>query len=654
MRGITTIPRRVITALHSRIAATKRIINLKFRYVCDVLVGMIIEILFMIFSQQNVLDRLPKKHDQPAGVANIELYEAFMYPDDKMELVNMIYDVQNGIWRLDARSTDKQLGRLINREDRVLLLCPRKLVEVLDKGRHGGSVISVEDAYSKWQTKHVLVNRLFTPGQKGPPGSMPDFGTFMQWGEGQDLRLSSHDIFHIRNLKGFLLHCSKVNVDASTVTGSVLKSWMVTLPQILSILEDKTTMYMCKATYWELFRRGRVASTVYLQLHGSDDPDESSQTLVPRTPPIQTADTQTIAALRLATQTVDSGNRAAPNGCSGNERVRISAPSHQTADNHEIAGEATQPYGKDLNINDPQTYFAKFGSLTSPQKTANILMALSFFLRPPELDWENLPLTEEGLKKALSRSREHTPEVFIASRKPDNRMAPLSQVTRIATSAVHRQFGPSGNDGGMRQALRSLGETPVQSQLRRTRPVASNDETDRLQNPIYHQRQMFSLESPGCMPHNLADDASEQGATAMDSTNTTPKASRPLRFASIETTGTVRVHEQAEEDGVPSGGINGNALNPEAPSFTSLVMPSTGVLEAEEQEGLSIPAGALPSISLEDATAVGIPGYKNGAAHSDSGYTSADAGKSFDGDSESSRMCSKSSSVTGNTDTVTE
>lgn len=639
--------------LHGRIAATKTSVNLKVQYACDLLVDTIINILFVIFSQRYFLDRLSKKHDRPAGLAKFELYEAIMYPDDKMEMVSILYDVQSGLWKLDVKPTDKQLGRLINREDRVLLLCPRKLVEVLEKGRYGGSMISVEDAHSKWQTKHVLVNQLSTPGQKDPFGSLPEFGTLVRGGVGQDLRLSSHDIFHICNLKGFLLHCSKVDVGASAVAGSILKSWMVTMPQILSILEDKATMHKCKATYWELFRRGRVGSTMYLQLPGPDDTGESSQTVIHREPPVQTADTRTIAALRLATQTVDSGSMAVPIGRSRNERVQIPTASGQT-NYHEFADQATQPYGKDLNINDPQTYFAKYGSLTSPQQTANILLALSFFLRPPELDWENLPLAKAELKKTLSRSRNQTPEVFIASRKPDNRMAPLSQMTRIATSAVQKQFEASRNNDDVRQALRSLWETPVQSQLRRTRPVASNDETDRLQSPIYHQRQVFSLGSPVCMPHNHAHDASEQGATARDSTNTTPKASRPLRFASTETASTVRVHKQPQEDGAMSARANDNALNPAAPSFTSLAIPPKGVLEAEEQEGLSIPAGALPSISLGDATAVGIPGYQHGAAHSDSGYTSANAGPSFDGDSEASRGCSKSSSVTADTETDME
>ncbi|ROW02469.1 hypothetical protein VMCG_06045 [Cytospora schulzeri] len=645
MRGITTLPRRIITIFRGRIAATKASMKLEISYACDLLVDMVINILFMIFSQQYFLDRISNKHAQPAGLANVEFYEAIMYPDDNMELVNVLYDMKNGLWKLDAKPTDRQLGRLINREDRVLLLCPRKLVEVLDKGRHGASMISVEDAYNKWQTKHVLVNRLSTPGQKDPFGSLPDFGTLVQGGEGQDLRLSSHDIFHICNLKGFLLHCSMIDIGDPNAAGNIMKSWMVTMPQVLSILEVKATMRKCKETYWELFRRGRVGSTVYLQLHGADDPDGPSQKFVHCELPVQTADTQTIAALRLATQTGDNGSMRVPNGRSGHDKVHS-----QPANVQALADQAVHPYGKDLNINDPQTYFAKFGSLTSPQQTANILLALSFFLRPPELDWENLPLAEADLKKSLPRSRTETPEVFIASRKLDNRMAPLSQVTHIATSAVQKQFEASGNNHDLQEALRSFGSTPVQSQLRRTRPVVSNDETDRLQSPICHQRQVSSLGSPVHVSHAPVDDGCGQVSHAMDSANTTPRASRPFRFASSQTTGTVRVHKLPEEDSAVLAEVNRNTLNPEAPSFISLTVPSRDVIKAEEEEGLCIPAGAQPSISFEDATAVGIPGYQNDEAHSEFGYTSANAGFSMDGDSEDSRECSKSSSVTADTD----
>lgn len=634
MQGIVTLPSLIIKTLRGRIAATKTNLKLKVRYACYGLSDMIISMLSRISSQKHFLDRLSQKQDQPTGLANVELYEAIMYPDDKKELVNVVYDLTSGTWKLDAKPTDKQLGRLINREDRVLLLCPRKLVEVLDKGRHGTSVISVADAYSKWQEKHVLVNRLSAPDQNKPCGNMPDFGTFMQGEDDQDLRLSSHDIFHIRNLKFFLLRCSEAGSGAPAAASSILKSWMITMPQVLSILEDKAVKTRCKMTYWALFRRGRVGSTVYLQLHGADDTDDSYQALVEREPPVQTADTQTIAALRLSTQAVNNRSFSVPNGRSWHGEAQYSTAGAQAANDQALADQTAHPYGKDLNINDPQTYFERFGCLTSPQQTANILMALSFFLRPPELDWENLPLAKEELKKTLLGSPFETPEVFIVSRKQDHRTASLSQVARVATAAVHRQFGADGNGDDKRRALG----------MRARWQAASNDETDLFRSPIYHQRQVFSLGSPVYIPQGGVCGASEQRSMAMDSTTTTPRAGRPLRFASQEGAGTVWVKCKQAEDGGVLTGTNGNGvmLNPEAPSFTSLSMPAKGILEAEENQGLSMPTSEWPSISLEDAKSVGVLGCQNCETPSESGYTSWDAGLSIDGQLEAERESPKS------------
>ncbi|KUI72089.1 hypothetical protein VM1G_07473 [Cytospora mali] len=642
MQVITKLPRRIITSIHCRIAATKSSINLMVQYSFDLLLDIIIEILSIFFTPERIWDRLSKEHNQPSGPANIDLYEAIMYPDDKLELVSVHYDMKDGRWNLDAKPTDKQLGRLINREDRVLLLCPRKLVDVLEKGRNQSSMIAVEDAYSKWQMKHVLVNRLSAPGQKNPFGSLPDSGTLVQRGEGRDLRLSSHDIFHIRNLKSFLLHCSEVGISDTTVAGSILKSWMVTMPQMLSILEDKPIMRRCKMAYWELVRRGRVGSTVYLQLHGADDTCESIHDVVSPEPTVQTADTRTIAALRLAT----GGKKILPNSHSQNQRDQIPTARVPTAYTEGFADQAAHPYGKGIDIHDPQTYFMKFGSVTPPQQSADILMALSFFLRPPELDWENIPLAEADLETPVPKFRKQVPEVFISRRKPDNRMASLSEVTRIAASEVQRQFDANGNNNDVRHASRSFGDTPVQNKLPRTRPVETSCEMDGLQSPYYHQQQRFSLSSPVHTSQAFPDNG-----TVMGSTETTPKADRYSRKASTETTCTVQNHKQSMDRGTLHG-VNGNgaALNPEAPAFVaSLNKPSSANLKAEGEEGLSIPTGALPSISLEDTKAAGVPGYEmNGVTHSDSGYNSSNTRQSVNEvASKAFRECSSEASPAG-------
>ncbi|KUI59491.1 hypothetical protein VP1G_06749 [Cytospora mali] len=610
MQVITKFRRRIITSIHSRIAATKISINLMVQYAFDLLLDIIIDILSIFFNPDRIQDRLSKEHNQPAGPANLELYEAIMYPDDKLELVSIHYDMQYGRWNLDAKPTDKQLGRLINREDRVLLLCPRKLVDVLEKGRHQTSLIAVEDAYKKWQTKHVLVNRLSTPGRKNPFGSLPDFGTLVQRGEGRDLRLSSHDIFHVRNLNDFLLHCSEVGISNTTVAGSILQSWMVTMPQMLFILKDKPTMRRCKMAYWELCPPG-------MRRLNCD--------IVPPEPTVQTADTRTIAALRLAT----GGKKILPNSHSQNERVQVPTARVPTACIEGFADQAAHPYGEDIYISSPQTYFMTFGSVIPPQQTADILMVLSFFLRPPELDWENLPLAEADLSKLVPKFRKQVPHVFISCRKPNNHMPSLSEVTRIATTEVQRQFETNGNNNDLGHALRLFGDTPVQNKLRRTRPVALNYEMDGLQNPHYHQQQRFSLGSPLHTSHAFSDNV-----TVMGSTETTPKADSYSRKVSTDTTCTVQNHKQSKGRGTLHGVKgNGAALNPEAPSFVaSLNKPSSAILKAEGEEGLSIPTGALPSISLEEAEAVGIPGYEmTGVAHSDFGYNSSNTRRSVNG-----------------------
>ncbi|ROV92217.1 hypothetical protein VPNG_09675 [Cytospora leucostoma] len=195
--------------------------------------------------------------------------------------------------------------------------------------------------------------------------------------------------------------------------------------------------------------------------------------------------------------------------------------------------QATYPYGKGLNINDPQTYFRVYGAVIPPKQTTDILLALGIFLRPPDLDWENLPMAEAELRKTLPKSRQQTPEVFVVSRKPASHTAPLSEVTRIATYAVQAQFEAMSNSDDVR--WRSLGETHIQGQLRRTRPIVSNNETDRLQRPLHHEVQHFSLGTPVDLPQGSTEDAGEQEVSTLGSRNTTPKADILLRISSTET-----------------------------------------------------------------------------------------------------------------------
>ena len=656
MKTITILP---IKALRGRVHSTATHISRIIQHTADVLMDIIIKILFMIISPHHFVNRASNSHKKLDQPLKVELYEAIMHPDDNMELVNVLFDLRSGLWKLDSKPTDKQLGRLLNREDRVLLLCTRKLVEAMAKGRHGESTITVEDAHSKWQTKHVLVNRLSAPGHKDPFGNLPHFGSVVQGGRVQDLLLSSHDIFHIRNLQAFLLCCSRHDTSGPMATKSILKSWMVTMPQILSILEDKLIMRTCKATYWELFRRGHIGLTVYLQIHDGDNSDEPLQTFVSAEPLVSTADTRAVAALRLTSQVPGSGSTTGSSYASRNEAAQIPTARARTAGSQTPADQAVHPYGRGFEINDPQTYFQKFSSLVPPEQATNILLALNFFLRPPELDWENFPSEEQELRQSLPKTRPRAPEVFIVSRRPDSRTAPLSDLTRIAASAIHSQSEANGNSIDVLSALQFLGKTPVQGHLRRTRLAASNDEIDTLRSPIYHQTQHSNPGLPVHFPQVPADMTGKKEATSVASTEKTMRAANSVRVASAETTGTVQVHMQPSENStMPArshvhGNGDGHAagLNPAATPFTSSTMPSISDHRAKRDGGPSIATGSPSTIKSGNTKGGRSPKRHNWATHPNSWCTSANLPLSLDGESVAAQEGSESPSAGSDEDT---
>ncbi|KAF3763825.1 hypothetical protein M406DRAFT_75060 [Cryphonectria parasitica EP155] len=194
----------------------------------------------------------------PRELEALELYEAIFVPGDETEFIGVLYDKATKQWRSTSMAHESpQLARLRAREERVLVVCSRSLVQALSLGGCGKSMLTVNDQKRGLVLQHqTLVNRL--------PSGYEVLG--FQAGELSGLRLSSHDVFHIQNLEDFLFHAAR---DAEAITaasgGAFLKSWLIPLPRLLGLMDDTAAQSTCKRGFWQLHHLG-FATQVYLQL----------------------------------------------------------------------------------------------------------------------------------------------------------------------------------------------------------------------------------------------------------------------------------------------------------------------------------------------------------------------------------------------------
>lgn len=201
----------------------------------------------------------------PSGMEDFDLYEAVLRPDDQLEFIGMLYDDKTNQWKLSPGSTKEagqQLARLQARDDPVLVICSRKLLQGLAQGAAGKSMFTMANTQHGLITHHqTLVTKVHCA---------PRFHD----GELLKIYLSGHDVFHIRNLKDFLLHINRSDNAAAVMAasgGAFMKSWLVTVLEILLILNQDVIHDECKEAFWKLYSCGFV-STIYIQIQDRDIP----------------------------------------------------------------------------------------------------------------------------------------------------------------------------------------------------------------------------------------------------------------------------------------------------------------------------------------------------------------------------------------------
>lgn len=191
------------------------------------------------------------------NLANLELYEATMRPTDRQICVDVTFHRDINQWELSRSSLGTPLGTrpaaLRPRDDKVLLLCSRTFLAGISADT---SVTTVRDHMGRVTEQRTQVHHLAQ--NHGIPG--------FQHGELSQLNLSSHDTFTIRNLMQFLRYAGE-NVDAiiAATAGGYMKTWIVTVPQMVAIMADEETCRSCKEAFFKLHNLG-FASSVHLQL----------------------------------------------------------------------------------------------------------------------------------------------------------------------------------------------------------------------------------------------------------------------------------------------------------------------------------------------------------------------------------------------------
>lgn len=192
------------------------------------------------------------------SLAGLDLYEATIRPDETQEFIGVLFNTRTKQWSLAHRDGEpcEQIKRIKARDKQVLLLCSDKLVRALALGAVGKSTILVEDYKGVMASSHTTITALACGD------GIPRF----QGGELSQLRLSSQDVFDIYNFKEFLLH-AKYNIKTilASSRGQFMKSWLVTLPQLLDITKHGSTYAACKEAFWELYNHGSVCN-MYLSV----------------------------------------------------------------------------------------------------------------------------------------------------------------------------------------------------------------------------------------------------------------------------------------------------------------------------------------------------------------------------------------------------
>lgn len=214
----------------------------------------------MLRKVQKVGRSAEKGYKTHQSLAKLDLYEATIRPDETQEFVGVSFNTRTGQWNL-ARGGGggepcEQIKRIKARGKQVLLLCSEKLAMALALGAVGKSTIVVKDYKGETTSSQTTITAL--SGRDG----IPKF----RGGELSRLRLSSQDVFDIHNLEEFLLY-ARYNIRAVSASsrGQCMKSWLVTLPQVLDIMKHGSTGEACKEAFWKLYSRGS-ACNIYLSV----------------------------------------------------------------------------------------------------------------------------------------------------------------------------------------------------------------------------------------------------------------------------------------------------------------------------------------------------------------------------------------------------
>lgn len=206
--------------------------------------------------------KLPHGLSATGKIPRMEMYEATLAGLEKPEVVGVDYDTASSMWKYSAVREPyadeylTQRARLKERDERVLLLCPKSMVKALS----GDSEILVHDSSNQVTSHKPFVNRLLDR-----PFDLPGFKT----GELRCMPLSSYDVYHIKDIGGFLRHASKNHV-AMANGGELMKKWAVTVCDVLQMFagvppDGTVQLQACMDGFEKLFMRG-WAETVYLQL----------------------------------------------------------------------------------------------------------------------------------------------------------------------------------------------------------------------------------------------------------------------------------------------------------------------------------------------------------------------------------------------------
>lgn len=186
--------------------------------------------------------------------------------ESRKEYVRVIFDASACEWKLGTAATVKSREQAIRLRSREFTLHPLGSQNAIQGLGSVAAILNVLYDFGGFKRFEFIRQDGQSVRMRVTPRNIFESGDLAQ------LMLSNDDVFHIQNLREFLLHVSKHGVTsaAAATRGGSMKAWLLTSSDFEHIEEVPELMEKCKEAFFELFREGFV-STVYFHMNVNNE-----------------------------------------------------------------------------------------------------------------------------------------------------------------------------------------------------------------------------------------------------------------------------------------------------------------------------------------------------------------------------------------------